>query len=151
MKICDTNAELSNFLTVRVMKKLFLLLLTLACLTGCYETSQTVLTDGKANRAVTNFSQLIEGNEAGVLFNSASGAPDASPSILIRGINSINASTEPLYIVDGMRYNGPLNMLNPNDIESVKILKNPDEISIYGIQGANGVVVIKTKKGGAKR
>lgn len=70
--------------------------------------------------------------------------------MLIRGINSINASTEPLYIVDGMPYNGPINMINSFDIESVKVLKDPSETSIYGMRGANGVVVITTKKGGSK-
>ncbi len=94
--------------------------------------------------------EAIEGRQSGVLFNSSPSNPELSPSLLIRGINSINASTEPLYIVDGMTYNSPLNMLNPSDIESVKVLKDPSETSIYGIRGGNGVVVIKTKKGGAK-
>ena len=70
--------------------------------------------------------------------------------MLIRGINSINDSTEPLYIVDGMPYDGPINMINSFDIESVKVLKDPSETSIYGMRGANGVVVITTKKGGSK-
>lgn len=131
------------------MNKLFLLLLSMIGLAGCYDTGQ-MLPGATANKAVTSFAQLIEGSEAGVLINSL-GQPGASPSILIRGINSINASTEPLYIVDGMRYSGPLSMLNPNDIESVKVLKNPNETSIYGIQGANGVVVITTKKGGVPK
>ena len=139
------NTELYNYI-VGVMRKLFLMLLTMMLLTSCYNSRQTVSNGVHPNKAITSFAQLIEGSEAGVLINSL-GEPGASPSILIRGINSINASTEPLYVVDGMRYNGPLSMLNPNDIEAVKILKNPNEISIYGIQGANGVVVITTKKG----
>ena len=99
---------------------------------------------------VTNFAQTIEGKETGVLINST-GMPGESPAILIRGISSLNASTDPLIILDGMTYNGPLNMINPSDIESVKVLKNPSETSIYGIRGGNGVVVITTKKGGPKK
>ena len=106
------------------MKKLFLLLISMICLASCYDTGQLAVPG--ANKAVTSFAQLIEGSEAGVLINSL-GQPGASPSILIRGINSINASTEPLYIVDGMRYSGPLSMLNPNDIETVKLQKNHHE------------------------
>ena len=85
-----------------------------------------------------------------MLINST-GMTGESPAILIRGISSLNASTDPLIILDGMTYNGPLNMINPSDIESVKVLKNPSETSIYGIRGGNGVVVITTKKGGSKK
>jgi TonB-dependent SusC/RagA subfamily outer membrane receptor len=67
--------------------------------------------------------------------------------MLIRGISSLNESTEPLYILDGMPYDGPINMINPNDIESIKVLKNASETAIYGIRGGNGVVVIETKTG----
>ena len=103
----------------------------------------------KSDYPITNITQALEGR-AGVLVNS-SGMPGSSPSLLIRGISSLNASTEPLYIVDGMPYDGPLSMLNPYDIESIQVLKNSSETSIYGIRGANGVVVIKTKKGGANK
>ena len=113
------------------MKKL-ILLFSIMYLASCSNTN--LISESKLDRRI----------------NSVSGNPGASPSILIRGISSINASTEPLIILDGMRYSGPLSMINPNDIESVEVLKNPSETSIYGIQGANGVIVIKTKKGGKK-
>ncbi|MBO4813527.1 MAG: TonB-dependent receptor plug domain-containing protein [Muribaculaceae bacterium] len=129
------------------MKKL-ILLLSIMYLASCSSTS--LISDSKAERPIHSFAETIEGKQTGVLINSFSGNPGASPSILIRGISSINASTEPLIILDGMRYSGPLSMINPNDIESVEVLKNPSETSIYGIQGANGVIVIKTKKGGKK-
>ena len=130
------------------MKKL-ILLLSIVYLASCSSTSQTSLSDSKVDRPINSFAQTIEGKQAGVLLDDT-GTPGSSPTILIRGINSINAGTEPLIILDGMRYNGPLSMINPNDIESVEVLKNPNETAIYGIQGANGVIVIKTKKGGRK-
>ena len=129
------------------MKKL-ILLFSIMDLASCSNTK--LISESKLDRPIHSFAETIEGKQTGVLINSFSGNPGASPSILIRGISSINASTEPLIILDGMRYSGPLSMINPNDIESVEVLKNPSETSIYGIQGANGVIVIKTKKGGKK-
>ena len=129
--------------------KNILLLLAMMCLVGCGGAKWTA--EGSDDKLpVTNFAQTIEGKETGVLINST-GMPGESPAILIRGISSLNASTDPLIILDGMTYNGPLNMINPSDIESVKVLKNPSETSIYGIRGGNGVVVITTKKGGPKK
>ena len=131
-----------------IMKNI-LLLLAMMCLVGCGGAKWTA--EGSDDKLpVTNFAQTIEGKETGVLINST-GMPGESPAILIRGISSLNASTDPLIILDGMTYNGPLNMINPSDIESVKVLKNPSETSIYGIRGGNGVVVITTKKGGSKK
>lgn len=131
------------------MKKL-ILLLSIMYLASCSTTDLTSTSGNKAYRAIHSFAETIEGKQAGVLMNSSPGNPGASPSILIRGISSINAGTEPLIILDGMRYSGSLSMINPSDIESVEVLKNPNETAIYGIQGANGVIVIKTKKGGGK-
>lgn len=129
--------------------KNILLLLAMMCLVGCGGAKWAA--EGSDDKLpVTNFAQTIEGKETGVLINST-GMPGESPAILIRGISSLNASTDPLIILDGMTYNGPLNMINPSDIESVKVLKNPSETSIYGIRGGNGVVVITTKKGGSKK
>ena len=131
-----------------IMKNI-LLLLAMMCLVGCGGAKWAA--EGCDDKLpVTNFAQTIEGKETGVLINST-GMPGESPAILIRGISSLNASTDPLIILDGMTYNGPLNMINPSDIESVKVLKNPSETSIYGIRGGNGVVVITTKKGGSKK
>ena len=125
------------------------LLMTIVCLAGCSSSKWMESSIDKSDYPITNITQALEGR-VGVLVNS-SGMPGSSPSLLIRGISSLNASTEPLYIVDGMPYDGPLSMLNPYDIESIQILKNSSETSIYGIRGANGVVVIKTKKGGANK
>ena len=127
-----------------------LLLLMILCLCGCGSWQDESMTRAVRNVSVTTATQILEGKESGVLFNSSSGNPEMSPSLLIRGIGSINAGTEPLYVVDGMVYNGPINMINPSDIESIKVLKDPAETSIYGIRGGNGVVVITTKKGKGK-
>ena len=115
-------------------------------MTGC-SSSKWAASRGEVERNYLNFESTIEGREPGVQFDHSSGDPTVSPSLLIRGINSLNANTHPLIILDGMSYDGPLNMINPNDIESVKVLKNASETSFYGMRGANGVVVITTKKG----
>lgn len=125
------------------MKK-FVLIILVALLAGC---SGSRLASGGVERNYLNFESTIEGKEPGVQFDHSSGDPTVSPSMIIRGINSLNANTYPLIILDGMAYDGPLNMINPNDIESVKVLKNASETAIYGMRGANGVVVITTKKG----
>jgi len=131
------------------MKKVLILLMIL-CLCGCGSWREESMSRGVGNVSVTTATQSLEGKEGGVLFNSSSGNPEISPSLLIRGIGSINAGTEPLYVVDGMVYNGPINMINPSDIESIKVLKDPAQTSIYGMRGGNGVVVITTKKGKGK-
>ena len=122
------------------------LLIFAALLAGC-SGSKWAASRGEVERNYLNFESTIEGKEPGVQFDNSSGDPAMSPSMIIRGINSINPSTAPLVILDGMAYDGPLNMINPNDIESVKVLKNASETAIYGMRGANGVVVITTKKG----
>jgi TonB-dependent SusC/RagA subfamily outer membrane receptor len=124
------------------MKK-FVLILMVAILASC---SGSRLAGG-VERNYLNFESTIEGKEPGVQFDKSSGDPTVSPAMIIRGINSLNANIYPLIILDGMTYDGPLNMINPNDIESVKVLKNASETAMYGMRGANGVVVITTKKG----
>ncbi len=114
--------------------------------------------------------QLIQGRISGVQVSQTSGEPGGGMSIRIRGATSINASNEPLYVIDGFPIDNsttlaasgsgitagitgnvnpknPLNSLNPNDIESIEILKDASSTAIYGARGANGVVLITTKKG----
>ena len=98
-------------------------------------------------RPITNVAKGIEGQASGVQVTSASGQPGSSPSIRIRGYGSINASSSPLYVVDGIPYDGNLSSLNPADIESMTILKDASAGALYGARGANGVVMITTKKG----
>ncbi len=98
-------------------------------------------------RSVTSPIAAIEGRATGVQFTSPSGQPGSSPGIVIRGVGTLNGSATPLYIVDGMQYEGALSTINQNDIESFTILKDAASTSLYGSRAANGVVLITTKKG----
>ena len=100
-----------------------------------------------ALRSVTSPIAAIEGMATGVQFTSASGQPGSSPGIIIRGVGTLNGSTDPLYIVDGIQYEGSLNTLNQDDIQSFTILKDAASTSLYGSRAANGVVLITTKSG----
>ncbi len=90
--------------------------------------------------------RALEGVVAGVQMTTASGTPGSSPSIVIRGISSISAGTAPLYVVDGVPYPGDINNINPADIESMTVLKDAASNALYGARGANGVIMITTKK-----
>ncbi|TDB58237.1 TonB-dependent receptor [Arundinibacter roseus] len=104
---------------------------------------------------VTNVAQGLQARISGVQINQNSGAPGGNISVRIRGTNSINGNAEPLYVVDGIQIsNGggindvsPLSTINPNDIESVEVLKDASASAIYGARAANGVVLITTKRG----
>ena len=98
------------------------------------------------SRTVTSAIGAIEGRTTGVQFTSGQG-PGSSPSIIIRGVGTLNGSTDPLFIVDGMQYEGSLNTINQEDIESFTILKDAASTSLYGSRAANGVVIITTKSG----
>ena len=91
--------------------------------------------------------QAIQGKVPGVLVTNSGWGPGASPSILIRGKRSINASNDPLYVVDGIPVSTAANMFSPGDIESIEVLKDASATAIYGSRGANGVILITTKKG----
>lgn len=99
---------------------------------------------------VNNVMQAIQGAVANVTVNQASSIPGDAPSVQVRGRSSINASSEPFVVVDGIpltKTDGSINDINPNDIESVEILKDPSAVAIYGVNGANGVILITTKRG----
>ena len=99
------------------------------------------------SRPITNVSKGLEGQATGLLTTSGSGQPGESASVVIRGYGSINASQSPLYVVDGIPYDGTLSSINPSDIESMTVLKDASAGALYGARGANGVVMITTKKG----
>jgi TonB-linked SusC/RagA family outer membrane protein len=102
------------------------------------------------DRSYANVAQSLEGAVAGVSVSSSQGAPGFGPTIKIRGTSSITAGTTPLYVVDGMALeNYDLNLINPQDIQSVEILKDAASSAIYGSRGANGVIIITTKLGKA--
>lgn len=94
---------------------------------------------------VSNISKALEGTVAGVQTSSASGTPGSSANIIIRGIGSISASQNPLIVVDGVPYEGSLNSIATQDIESMTVLKDAAANSMYGARGANGVIIITTK------
>ena len=98
-------------------------------------------------RPVSNVTAALEGTTSGVQINSTYGEPGSAPDIRIRGFGTVNGSTSPLYIVDGMPISGNISDLNPNDIESISVLKDAASCALYGNRASNGVVLITTKKG----
>ncbi len=106
-----------------------------------------VKSDDIAKRVTSSVTNALAGTTPGVQVISSSGDPASSGgSIRIRGIGSMSASNTPLYIVDGMPYDGTLSDINPNDVESMSVLKDAAASAIYGARGANGVVLITTKR-----
>lgn len=97
------------------------------------------------NRTITSPAQALQGKTAGVQVLSASARPGASPSVRIRGVSS-NSDSSPLYVVDG-RIAGDIAGIDPNDIESMEVLKDAASAAIYGVAAGNGVILISTKKG----
>ena len=94
----------------------------------------------------SDVTKALEGMVAGVQMTTPSGSLGSSPSIMIRGFSSITAGTAPLYVVDGVPYSGDMNNLNSADIESMTVLKDAASNALYGARGANGVIMITTKK-----
>ncbi|WP_443938505.1 SusC/RagA family TonB-linked outer membrane protein [Pedobacter sp. MW01-1-1] len=133
-------------------------------LTGSVAQVKTQLVE---QRAVNSPEELLQGTTPGVQITRTGGAPGSNVDVTIRGGNSLNGSNQPLYIVDGFEMNSSdsfysqsepsgstpapsgLAMINPNDIESIDVLKDASATAIYGARGANGVIIITTKKGKA--
>ena len=108
----------------------------------------TVKSDKLEHTPTAAFDQALQGQVAGLTVLSNSGEPSASASLTIRGTNSINSGTAPLYILDGVAISAnDFNTINPADIESMSVLKDASSTSIYGARAANGVIVITTKRG----
>lgn len=106
-----------------------------------------VKSDAIEAHVATNVTSALAGTTPGVQMISSSGDPASNgSSIRIRGIGSMSASNAPLYIVDGMPYDGSISDINPNDVESMSVLKDAAASAIYGARGANGVVLITTKR-----
>ena len=101
------------------------------------------------NRPNASFIQTLQGQVAGLNITTGSGQPGSASTVLIRGAGTISGNTDPLYVIDGMPTNGDnFRSLNPNDIESATVLKDASATAIYGNRGANGVIVVKTRRGG---
>ena len=99
-----------------------------------------------ADRPVTSFEKALQGTTAGLQVTNSSGQPGSSATVRIRGIGSLNASSSPLYVIDGIPMAGSLSDINPNDIESLTVLKDAAAASLYGSRAANGVILITTKQ-----
>lgn len=97
---------------------------------------------------LTTVTAAIQGTVPGVNILTSGGQPGENPTIRIRGVGSINASAEPLIIVDGAPFNGNINSISADQIESMNVLKDASSTALYGSRGSNGVIVITTKKGG---
>ena len=98
-------------------------------------------------RPVSNVSRTLQGIVPGVQSVASAGQPGSDASIRIRGIGSINASSDPLYVVDGVPFSGNINSINSTDIASISVLKDAAASALYGSRGANGVIIITTKAG----
>ena len=108
----------------------------------------TVKADKLENTPVPAFDQALQGQVAGLSVLSSTGEPSASATMVIRGTNSINSGTAPLYILDGVAISASdFNTINPADIESMSVLKDASSTSIYGARASNGVIVITTRRG----
>lgn len=101
------------------------------------------------NKATTEVTSALAGEVAGVQIMQSDGNPGANSSIVMRGIGSVNAAASPLIVVDGMPYAGDLSSIDPKDIESLDLMKDATATALYGSRGANGVIIISTKKGKA--
>ncbi len=117
----------------------------------------TVKQDQLLERPAASLNQALSGRMSGVQVNTNSGRPGGRTTIRVRGFSSINSSNNPLYVVDGVmlpqnnqnQFSSAIDYINPNDIVSVEVLKDASSTAIYGARGANGVVLITTKKGKA--
>ena len=108
---------------------------------------QEVKSDAIEMRPTTSVASALEGSVTGVQVNSTVGAPGEDPQIRIRGVGTVNGSSSPLYILDGVPYSGSISDLNPQDIESMSVLKDAASAALYGNRASNGVILITTKKG----
>ncbi|AUP80336.1 SusC/RagA family TonB-linked outer membrane protein [Flavivirga eckloniae] len=111
----------------------------------------TLKTEELSDVPTASVVQGLVGKVSGVQIINQSGAPGADPTVRFRGIGSINSSSAPLYVVDGVVFNGNLNSINPQDIASMTFLKDASANALYGSRGANGVIIITTKKGASDR
>ena len=108
-----------------------------------------VKADAIENLQVSNVTKSLQGIASGVQVTTTSGQPGESGKIRIRGVGSINGSSEPLIVIDGMPFEGNMSSINPSDIETMTVLKDAASNALYGSRGANGVILITTKKGRA--
>ncbi len=109
--------------------------------------AELIKSDELAKIQTASVAKALEGAAPGIQVTGGTGQPGSSANIRIRGIGSVNASSAPLYVVDGAPFDGSLSSINTNDIESITVLKDATSAALYGARGANGVIIITTKKG----
>ena len=109
--------------------------------------ASVVKADQLENVQVANVANALSGRMSGVQTQSSTGQPGSQASVIIRGVGTINAGASPLYVVDGIPYNGDVSAISTTDIEAVTVLKDAASTALYGERGANGVILITTKKG----
>jgi TonB-linked SusC/RagA family outer membrane protein len=114
---------------------------------GFTGSASTVRSDAIERAQVSSVTRLLQGAASGVQSIASSGQPGSDANIFIRGIGSINASSTPLFIVDGAPFDGALNSINPADIESINVLKDAASTALYGSRAGNGLIIITTKQG----
>ncbi|WP_426091084.1 SusC/RagA family TonB-linked outer membrane protein [Flavobacterium sp. DSR3-2] len=152
----ETTAEVGNSTTLNIKMESGVLLsevvvvgyssTTNKAFTGTFKQIKAEVLERKN---VTNITQALAGEVAGVRVINTSGQPGSNATIKIRGVGSVNANSDPLYVVDGVPYVGNLSSINFSDVESTTVLKDASATSIYGSRGANGVILITTKTGKA--
>ena len=109
--------------------------------------ASVIKSEALEKRQVSNLSNALSGTVSGVQTQSTNGQPGTSATVRIRGIGSMYASNNPLYVVDGIPYEGDISAVNSQDIESMTVLKDAAAAALYGARGANGVILVTTKKG----
>lgn len=148
----DQTVTLGNDITVRLVSTSTSLddVVVIAYGTGTKEslTGSVAVVGAKQieDRPVSSVTAALEGNAPGVMVDNSTTRPGESPTIRIRGFNSINGNNSPLYVVDGVVYDGDIADINPADIESMSVLKDAASCALYGNRGANGVILINTKR-----
>ncbi|WP_053404484.1 TonB-dependent receptor [Persicobacter sp. CCB-QB2] len=151
----DSEVKLGNQSDFRIVLKEFFAELNEVVVVGYGEMEKKDVTGAVASvsgeslndMATANFLDAAQGKVAGLDVNIGSAAPGQQMDIVIRGNSSITASNAPVVVVDGMPIEGGLNEINPNDIKSMEVLKDASSTAIYGSRGANGVILITTKRG----
>ena len=113
-------------------------------------TASTIKAEAFKDLQVSTIAGVLQGNASGVLAVNGNGQPGENPEIRVRGIGSVNASSDPLILVDGAPYGGNINNINPSDIESITVLKDASSTALYGSRAANGILQIVTKMGRGK-
>lgn len=149
----EQNVRLSNNMTVKMtsttanLDEVIVVAYGTAKKSAYTGSASVVKADALETSLVANATDALSGKVAGVQIQSSNGQPGTSPTVRIRGVGSLSASNTPLYVVDGIPYDGDVADINTQDIESMTVLKDAAAAALYGARGANGVILITTKKG----